>query len=300
MNRPPVILDFDASVAPLPKELRLSFSAQWHEAYRFGCTLRDMRWLRRDLDQRMPRFHDHGTVFFGSGDFHHLSWPLVQRCVAALRATSAQPLRLVVLDNHPDNMRFPWGVHCGSWVRRVALMPEVEHVHVAGITSGDIGLAHAWENYLTPLRRGKLSYWSAGVDTGWARWLGLSAAFRSFKDVDTLIQALCETLRAARAPTYLSIDKDAFSEEVLKTNWDQGELRLPHLDAVCDALAGTVVGSDVCGEVSSWHYRTAWKRWLSSADGQAPPAEGAALQAWQQRQGVVNLCIQEALARRTR
>src|SRR3989442_1305174 len=87
-------------------------------------------------------------------------------------------------------MRFPWGVHCGSWVRRVALHPAVSHVHVAGITSGDIGRAHAWENYLTPLRAGRLSYWSAGVDTGWARRLGVDAAFRGFASVADLSRTL--------------------------------------------------------------------------------------------------------------
>ncbi|MDH0865366.1 hypothetical protein [Mitsuaria sp. GD03876] len=298
MNAPPVVLDFDAAVPPLPAEHRLPFSDEAHETYRFGCRVRDMRALREDLDRRMPRFADHGTVFFGSGDFHHLSWPLVQRCIAAMRATSAEPLRLVVLDNHPDNMRFPWGVHCGSWVRRVALMPEVAHVHVAGITSGDIGPGHAWENYLAPLRAGKLTYWSAGVDTRWGRWLGAGSAFRSFDDLDALVHALCRALMDSRAPTYLSIDKDVFAEAVLQTNWDQGDMRLHHLDAICAALAGTVVGSDVCGEVSSWHYRTRWKRWLSAADGQAPPVPGAELAAWQQRQGEVNQRILTALSRR--
>src|SRR5258708_28144195 len=54
--------------------------------------------------------------------------------------------------SHPDNMRFPWGVHCGSWVRRVALHPAVSHVHVAGITSGDIGRAHRSEEHTSELQ----------------------------------------------------------------------------------------------------------------------------------------------------
>ena len=40
------------------------------------------------------------------------------------------------------------------------------------------------------------------------------------------------------------------------------------LKTLAQALHGQVVGSDVTGDVSVWHYRTAWKRWLSAADGQ--------------------------------
>src|SRR6185437_14562738 len=131
-----------------------------------GGSLGTMRRFTAQLDAQLPA--QYGTVFTGSGDFHHLSWPLIARL------KPAQSIQVVVLDNHPDNMRFPFGVHCGSWVRRVAALPFVEHVHVLGITSHDIGAGHAWENYLAPLLRGKLTYWSMGVDTGWSRRLGIA------------------------------------------------------------------------------------------------------------------------------
>lgn len=293
--RPPVVLDLDASVPPLAGECRLPL-ARWQEAIRFGCGLRRMRAFTAALEARMPAFATHGTVFLGSGDFHHLSAPLVARCIAAGGFTAARPLRLVVLDNHPDNMRFPFGIHCGSWVRHVALLPQVAHVHVAGITSADIGRGHAWENYLAPLRAGKLSYWSCGVDTGWARWLGLERAFRTFAHGDALVDALCEQLAADRQPTYLSIDKDAFAPEVVRTNWDQGLLRADHADAVIDALRGTLAGSDVTGEVSSYRYRTAWKRWLSAGDGQQTSVAPDDLVRWQAEQGAFNRRLLAQLA----
>lgn len=37
-------------------------------------------------------------------------------------------------------------------------LAQISHVHVVGITSADIGRAHAWENRLGPLLRGRLSY----------------------------------------------------------------------------------------------------------------------------------------------
>lgn len=282
--RPPVVLDLDGSVGPLAGELRLPLG-EWQERMRFGCTLREFARFRQVLGQRLPAAGEHGTVLLGSGDFHHLSWPLIERCIAARGA----PLRVVVLDNHPDNMRFPWGVHCGSWVRRVALHPGVAHVHVVGITSGDIGPRHAWENHLLPLWRGRMSYWSCGVDTGWSRRLNLQRAFRSFSSLQELTAALSQELQAQPQPTYLSIDKDVFATEVVRTNWDQGRMLESQARQIIAALAGRIVGSDITGDVSSYRYRSRWKRWLSAQDGQDTELGAAApLAAWQAAQHALN------------
>ncbi|MBS0292991.1 MAG: arginase family protein [Proteobacteria bacterium] len=277
----PVVLDLDGSVGPLPDELRLPLR-NWQEAVRFGCGLTRFARFRAALQAALPPRH--GTVLMGSGDFHHLSWPLMERCIARQR----EALRVVVLDNHPDNMRFPWGVHCGSWVRRVALHPAVAHVHVAGITSQDIGRAHAWENYLAPLRQAKLTYWSCGVDTGWARRLGLQQAFRGFASVAELTQALAQMLREQPQATYLSIDKDVFAPEVVRTNWDQGRMQEAEAQAIIDALRGQIVGSDITGDVSSWRYATWWKRLLSAGDGQDTLIDPALLADWQAGQHALN------------
>lgn len=281
----PVVLDVDGSVGRLSGELRLPLQ-QWQEAVRFGCGLARFAQFRAAMDKALPR--QHGTVLMGSGDFHHLSWPLIERCIAQQGFSSARPLRVLVLDNHPDNMRFPWGVHCGSWVRRVALHPAVAQVHVAGITSQDIGRQHAWENYLTPLRAGKLTYWSCGVDTGWARRVGAAQAFRSFASVAELTQALAAMLRAQPAPTYLSIDKDVFAPEVVRTNWDQGRMREDEAAHIIKALHGQIVASDITGDVSSWRYATWWKRLLSAGDGQDTQIAAATLAAWQAGQHALN------------
>jgi hypothetical protein len=292
---PPVVLDLDGSVGALPGEIRLPLAAAWQERMRFGCGMGTMQAFRQALDAAMPAVPAHGTVFLGSGDFHHLSWPLIERCIAAHGFTQARPLQVVVLDNHPDNMRFPFGVHCGSWVRRVAMLPQVAHVHVAGITSGDIGVGHAWENYLAPLRAGRLTYWSSGVDTGWARWLGIADRFRAFPDADALVAELTQMLARQQAPTYFSIDKDVFSRRVVQTNWDQGTLEARHAAAVIAGLRGRIVGSDVTGDVSTYRYAAAWKRWLSAGDGQQTDAEHAQLPAWQTAQAAFNVWLLDLL-----
>ncbi len=297
----PLVLDFDASVGVLPGEQRLALH-DWQERLRFGCSLARLRAWTQLLEARLPSTQAgaaaHGTVFLGSGDYHHLSWPLLQRCLRRRPSRDAAPLRVLVLDNHPDNMRFPFGVHCGSWVRRVALLPEVSQVLVVGITSADIGLAHSWENYLQPLRSGKLQYWSLGVDTAWARWLGLGAAFRSFDSMQTLVDTLAEQLQCDPAPSYLSIDKDVFAPDVVRTNWDQGQLQEAQALQLIAALraAGPLVGSDITGEVSCYRYRSAWKRWLSAQDGQDEGALPPSLLAqWQAKQHALNFRLLAAM-----
>lgn len=278
MSLRPVILDFDRSVGDLADALVIDL-ADWQEAIRFGCSNRRMDMLARKLDAELPQAY--GTVFMGSGDFHHLSWPLIRRL------HDKGPFQVVVFDNHPDNMRFPFGIHCGSWVRRVAALPFVSHVHVLGITSNDVGAAHAWENYLAPLYAGKLTNWCMDVDTRWATRIGLGRAFKVFAAPDELIERFLAELGPSPPPTYLTIDKDALSPEAARTNWDQGRLLEAHLNTVIDALAGRLVGSDINGEVSAYEYSTPWKRWLSHADGQTPvPAEE--LSAWQEQQRVLN------------
>lgn len=287
-NRP-VVLDIDHSVGPLSGRLVLPLE-HWQEAIRFGCSLKTMQRFDAMLDELLPATY--GTVFTGSGDFHHLSWPLIARL------PSQAPFQVVVLDNHPDNMRFPFGVHCGSWVRKVAMLPQVSHVHVLGITSTDIGGGHAWENYLTPLRCGKLSYWSIGVDTGWSRRLGLAQAFHGFDTPAAMVDAFVELQRKQTAPSYLSIDKDVFAADVARTNWDQGQLQLDHARALIGSLRPGLLGSDINGEVSHYRYRSWWKRRLSAMDAQ-PAIDPAQLVGWQAQQHALNLQLLAAIAARS-
>ncbi|MDQ7997744.1 MAG: hypothetical protein AAGC76_18030 [Luteibacter sp.] len=283
--RTPIVLDLDGSVGALPGRLVLPLR-EWEEPIRFGCSVSSLRRFSADLVETLPR--EHGTVFMGSGDFHHLTWPLVER------VPGKESFQVVVLDNHPDNMRFPFGVHCGSWVRRVAMMRRVSHVHVIGITSGDIGRGHAWENYLGPLRAGKLTYWSTGVDTSWALKLGLGARFRSFLTSEGMVDAFVKMQASSSEPVYLSIDKDAYAPDVAMTNWDQGTLSEAGGEAIIRVVRGRVIASDVTGEISRYRYRSWWKRKLSAMDGQ-DEIDAGRLAVWQAQQHALNLRILAAI-----
>ena len=288
LDAAPLVLDLDRSTGTVAGAHTIDL-ADWQEAVRFGCGLRRFRRFARALEAALPATH--GTVLMGSGDFHHLSWPLIARLA---RRQPARRFEVVVLDNHPDNMRFPFGIHCGSWVRRVAALTQVAHVHVVGITSADIGAAHAWENYLFPLLRGKLSYWCMDVDVDWARHLGLAHAFHRHGDPAALVAAFAARHREAGMPVYLSIDKDVFAPQVARTNWDQGRLGLDHALALIAGLRDGLVGSDINGEVSAYQYATWWKRKLSALDEQ-PAIDPAMLAEWQAQQHALNARLLTAI-----
>src|SRR5690606_16331450 len=76
MNGGPLILDFDGACGPTEGAVVLPLQG-WQEAVRFGCSLSTFRALWRELDAMLPAAH--GPVLMGSGDFHHLSWPLIER-----------------------------------------------------------------------------------------------------------------------------------------------------------------------------------------------------------------------------
>lgn len=284
MSLLPLVLDLDYSIGNLPNAHRIDLSA-WQDQIRFGATTRVFQKFVSELSNCLPA--QYGTVFLGSGDFHHLSWPLISRIHAE------EPFQVVVLDNHPDNMRFPFGIHCGSWVREVAKLPCVSHVHVVGITSKDIGLTHALENYWRPLLANRLTYWSLQVDVRWARWVGLASAFRTFSDPDELITQFLAAIEPQ--PVYLTIDKDVLSPEIVRTNWDQGLLSDHHVLAIIHALRERLVGSDITGEISTWHYSSLWKRMLSGLDAQ-PMIDNKQLMNWQASQDALNQRLLAALA----
>ncbi|MDR2075335.1 MAG: hypothetical protein LBP61_00135 [Desulfovibrio sp.] len=278
--RRPLILDLDGSVPPLDRgETRLPLEA-WQETIRFGCSWKDYARFASHLEAILPE--EYGCVFTGSGDFHHLSLLLLKR----LQRRAALPpacLDLVICDNHPDTMRYLFGLHCGSWAYHAAGAACVRHVHALGLTSADITLAHAWENHLGPLFRGKLTYWSVGRKPAWPFRRGRGGNFPS---ADALIQAFLPVLEA-EGPVYLSIDKDVLHPDVARTTWDQGVFSLPHLAAVIGACAGRLAGADICGDVSGYRYAGWGKRFLSRLDGQrAPDPERVLL--LRERQGKVN------------
>lgn len=275
----PIVLNIDGSLQELEGTQTIEMS-DWQEAIRFGCSWSTWNRFRIFLNERLP--NSYGPVCMGSGDFHHISHLLLDRI------SSSAPFDVVVLDNHPDNMRFPFGIHCGSWIVHAARLAQIRCIYVLGITSADVSFWHAFENHLLPIFRGKIHYWTTGVDTRWAHSFGLAKRIASFRNAGALIeQFIGEQDKHIPGAVYVSIDKDVFATNVVRTNWDQGCFSLDNVRRLIDAFKGKLIGSDISGEVSVYHYQTSWKRWLSALDRQLAIPTGE-LAEWQSQQTAVN------------
>ncbi|MDR1241755.1 MAG: hypothetical protein LBM00_03065 [Deltaproteobacteria bacterium] len=264
----PVILDFDRSVLAVSEaELRLELSG-WQEDIRFGCSWNDYARLKDYLAGLLPE--PRGPVFLGSGDYHHLTLLLLQDLEKRLKLAPAS-LDLVAADNHPDNMRYLFGLHCGSWIRHAAALACIRHIHVIGITSRDISLKQAWANYLGPFRKKKLTCWSVSSRADWLKLIGRGEQARCFASADDLLAAFLPVLRASARQTegiYLSLDKDVLSAQVARSNWDQGVFELRHLEELIAECAGRLQGADLCGDVSAYAFTGLGKRLLLRLEGQ--------------------------------
>ncbi|GHV54040.1 hypothetical protein FACS1894206_05970 [Deltaproteobacteria bacterium] len=290
LRQKPLILDFDGSVLPVSdEELRIPLH-EWQEDIRFGASPADYARLRAYLRERLPSTR--GPVFTGSGDYHHLTLLLLQN-LAQRQILQPDSLDLVVCDNHPDNMRYLFGLHCGSWVRHAALLPCIRHVHVIGVTSDDIGIRHAWENYLSPFVRKKLTYWSVKTKAGWLSLIGRKAYGRCFSSADALVNAFLPVLRASRS-IYLSIDKDVLLPDVARTTWDQGVFDCRHLEAVISACRERLIGTDITGDVSAYAFTGCFKRFLIRLEGQTP-FDAEKMDVWRKSQQRMNRKILAAL-----
>lgn len=273
----PVILNFDDSIRSLPGCRSISLQ-NWQERIRYGCSLRDLTALESVLNRQEIGVPN--VAFLGSGDFHHVSYLLIKRM------ESKRPFQVVVFDNHPDNMRYPWGIHCGSWVHHLCRLPFVWRVTVIGMASNDIRWNHLLENYLLPLYTGKLFYLCFSPVSRLARLLGLSG-IRDFRDgrehLGERIEAYLQEENIGSV--YLSIDKDVLSPQALQTNWDQGILTERELIDAVSYLRPHLIAADVTGEISFHSYQKPWKRVLSRLDGQSmvPPPDLDRLQSRHQQ-----------------
>lgn len=292
----PLVLNFDDSVLTLQNETRFDLRAH-QESMRLGCTKTafnrfNQRILMPKLEAELRACADskmRPIVFMGSGDFHHFSLPLIE---AQAQKT---PFQLIILDNHPDNMRYLFGIHCGSWVSFAAKFPYISHIHVVGISSKDVAFSHLWENRLRPLYSGKITYWCQNIDTKWIKKIGLNRAYRSFNSSHELISTFLEQQAAQQDPIYLSIDKDVLSTKVVQTNWDQGDLSKADFFTLLNVLKSRLLAVDVTGEISVYHYKNRLKRLLSAIDDQPQFNQNDILD-WQKKQTALNQAIIEVLS----
>lgn len=271
----PVSLNFDGSVTEASSSLlegrsvfdftarqaQLRFCSRWKDFDNFGeeLELRLGRWQAEQSSGVLP------LAFLGSGDYHHLSYQLIRRLRHGAELNRSG-LHVVVFDNHPDNMRFVGGIHCGSWVYHASRLPHVTRVTVVGICSDDVAGFQIPQNHVLPLRSGRIRYLCLRPLSPLAKSMFGAGGGELAPDVQA--QGILSALELDSSPVYLSIDKDVVSRSRIVTNWDQGVMSPETVLEVASKLRPRLAGCDVTGEISEYRYPSLWKRLLSALDGQ--------------------------------
>jgi len=230
---------------------------------------------RRALKELMSRLGPADStqpelIFFGSGDFHHLTYGFLQRL--------PEPVTVIQFDNHPDWIRVPSTVNCGSWVSRALRDNCCDRVITIGPSGSDLRLPELKGADLALLRRARLSVYpwrskpsrllgapvnAPGVRTQRRRLIWRELADETFSD---FIEELAATLDGK--PLWITIDKDVLPRDEAVTNWDQSGMALAHVLALVARLATTrcILGIDVCGDYSPPAFSDAFRAFLSWLD----------------------------------
>lgn len=159
-------------------------------------------------------------TFIGNGNYHYVTYLLLKDI--------KQPFTLVLFDNHTDMMKPPCSdiISCGSWVR--ASLNNLTNLKKVVVIGPDEELTKTAEEFD---RNRVVFFTKQDID--------------SRKDILSFLSREIITDKV-----YVSIDKDILSPEEVKTNWDQGSMKLKDLVMIVDKLQRKkeVFGVDVCGE----------------------------------------------------
>jgi hypothetical protein len=248
------VLDLDGSVPPQgclrDGELAPAIDLRaWGPRVRMACGLRTYRAFEGKISTR-PGSGRPNLVLFGSGDFHHVTLALLRR----LR----EPFHLLVLDKHPDWVRGVPFLHCGTWLARALLLPNLGRVFHVG---GDLD----FDNHYAPfapwreLRSGRVRVIPARRrfrGFGWGRVPHHCLLADTGEPLAACLDRLLEPDRRdlTSRPLYVTVDKDVLGADQAAVNWDSGYLSLDQLLTVLDAFAGAAggrfAGADLLGDWS--------------------------------------------------
>jgi hypothetical protein len=250
------VLDLDGSVVAQSGLMeryrpRVYNARDWGPRLRLNCAFSRLRVFEQTLRVRTISTAEPTVTFCGSGDFHHVSLALVRRIT--------EPFNLLVVDNHPDWMRGWPALHCGTWLYHAAQLPLVQHIFHVG---GDVDFDNYYRG-LAPWRlldSGKIVVIPAVRRYRAGRWARVAAEpLREQGQAPVCVNRLQALLRhhrtdLARAPLYISFDKDVLRSSVSVVNWDSGHLELTEavavLEAFVSAARGRLAGMDVVGDWS--------------------------------------------------
>lgn len=270
------ILDCDGSVVsqPFAADLLRAGEATVVDVRDLATRLRIVasRSALAKLRQRLDVLHSINleVFFLGSGDFHHLIFPLLERLT--------EEVVLVHFDNHPDWVRYPSTVNCGSWVNHALKLEQVKKVVTIGPCSDDLKKPQLKFANLSAIRAGDLEIYAwdakpvrifgAAIDGPGVRTRGSKLCWRnlSAEPWEGFVTELCQ--RLSGTSIWVTFDKDVLEIEDAVTNWDQGKMKLWQVLYAVEqlSLGSRIVGIDICGDYSLPRFSDPFRQFLSWID----------------------------------
>lgn len=202
---------------------------------------------REEILGRIRSYGAEGIHFFDSGNYHYMS-----RLFTGL---IDEDFILVDFDHHTDMQIPAFGLEllsCGSWLRH-ALMEE-PHLKKVLLIGPPAEMIRETAQDLT-------EEFGDRIETIPEEEIGAAQAGES----GPLMEKLRRLFTGNALPVYFSVDKDVFSVDILRTNWDQGILGEDLFFEILRICAGyemrggcsqteseganrRIIGMDVCGE----------------------------------------------------
>lgn len=254
------ILDFDNSITGQP-DLISRYNPEIIDCGELGPLCRI--WLDRKSKQRIQSClapeSKNKITFLGSGDFHHLSQLLIEQW--------AEPLSVIVFDNHPDWDILPPMSGCGSWISRVIEQPNILKVVLIGVSASDLDTFGLQTANLYSLRDNRLEIYPYSRPASRVffrkipsnisiilkkRWFCREIHWQNLKDNDPVRWFIDLIRRLPSRKVYVSIDKDCLKKEYSLTNWEEGRLDLGELLLMLKLIKDNfdIVGLDISGDFS--------------------------------------------------
>jgi hypothetical protein len=296
------ILDLDGSLASQTRlrdrQPALHDARAWGPRLRMACRWSQFDDFRLFLAETFASVIDRRPTLtlYGSGDFHHVSLALLHR--------TPGPYNLLILDKHPDWVRYLPFLHCGTWVNHALKLNQVRRVFHVG---GDLDFDNAFR-WLAPweeLRSRRVVVFPAVRRFQKGRWRGIeNEPLRPQADARVTPDRLAWLLEPfhaelAAVPLYISVDKDVLRQSDAIVNWDSGHLDVGELDTILgafsDAAQGRLAGMDLVGDWSPVNVEGWLRRFLHYTEHESLVVDPAQSN---ERNEAANLRILDGLAAR--
>jgi len=254
------ILEFDESVSA-QKKLIQHYNPKIVDLTALGPRVR--LWMDKKgaikVRQALDPTLKNSITFLGSGDFHHISIPLIEQF--------EQPLSVIVFDHHPDWFVSPPALGCGSWVSEVLKRKNIKKLVSLGPSSDDLNNSSMFTADTASFKGNRLEIYpyQRSLTRAFLKKIPDNISFKrkrtlfydeicwqqlKDKNLEVFLVSLIERLPTKQV--YISIDKDCLKKQYSLTNWEEGNFSLDELLLMLKAIKGRldIVGLDITGDYS--------------------------------------------------